>query len=709
MGISDHDLTKDEKTKSTQNHINQDNVSQTLVMYLQSLTPAAQQQFWQKMFSRLQRNNLLNLPEKKQANQTDANKNKVKSANRFQKFIQFFPLPIVITDAHGNFEYINQAFTAKFGYTQEDVPNDKIWSLKAYPDQDYRKQILLTIAQPGYDPKAPRERQIMCKNGEKRIAILQDITIKQENLTFFRDITSQRQVEAEVQKKEREYREIVENSQDLIIVLDFHERILRVNPAVADYLGHSNEKLQGTSIYEILDPKYHPRVQKMMPRKLEGEMEKRVYEVEFISIEGDRIPFEMMSRVIFKEETQVGTLLIARDIRQRKKIAEEQLRQQKIESIGLLAGGIAHDFNNILVSILGNINLLQFDDENCTEEQKTILNEMETATLQARDLAGQLLTFAKGGKPILKQTNISELMEETISFVLRGTNCTSEINIDSDLPDLQIDPSQMKQVIQNLIINARQAMSQGGTITVGVKTHTVTKNAQLPLSSGTYVKIIIKDHGIGIPARLRSKIFDPYFTTKKGGTGLGLTVSYNIIQKHGGYLTFQSEVGQGTTFEIYLPIIAPELSEMGKTPMKAIDSEKKKTILVLDDEEKIHTLLKRAFTKWEYQIISCYDGAEVLTQLEQSNSSYETTHEENTKNRHISIDLIFLDLVIPNGMGGLDTMKEIQARFPAQKVIVFSGYSDDPVLANYTEYGFCDFLVKPFPLNQLKTLLEKWI
>ena len=404
---------------------------------------------------------------------------------------------------------------------------------------------------------------------------------------------------------------------------------------------------------------------------------------------------EVISRLIYRKNQIIGTLVIARDISHRKKIAEERFRQQKIESIGLLAGGLAHDFNNILVSILGNIDLLQMDNTNFNTEQKEICHDLKGATLQARDLTKQLLTFSKGGTPILKPESIENLIQETANFVLRGSPCKCNFFFQPHLPAVDIDASQINQVLNNLIINARQAMPHGGIIDITVSNEEIKPDSIIPLKNGQYIKIQIADQGNGIPKENHHKIFDPYFTTKIGGNGLGLTMSYSIVKKHAGYITFRSEQDEGTTFDIYLPVSNKLIPQQIQS--KTIQTKHKGRILVLDDDTKIHTFLHRVFTKFGYDMESCYDGAEVLSILNKNQTT-------GTK-----FQLIFMDLTIPGGIGGKQAIKDVKDLYPDQKVVVFSGYSNDPILAQHQEFGFCDYLVKPFTIQQLKTICEKWI
>ena len=268
--------------------------------------------------------------------------------------------------------------------------------------------------------------------------------------------------------------------------------------------------------------------------------------------------FRIISTPVLAADGAVSAVIEAvEDITEKKRLEEDVLRAQKLESVGLLAGGIAHDFNNLLTAIMGNISLAkaQLPPDNKTQ---TRLSEAERASLRAKDLTQQLLTFAKGGAPVRRSASISELIQETTRFALSGSNSSSEFAIGHDLHRVEIDEGQISQVIHNLIINADQAMPVGGTIRIVCDEATLADNEAPPLPAGRYIRIAIGDQGVGIPAKHLQRIFDPYFTTKEKGRGLGLASAYSIIRNHDGQISVSSEPGRGTTFTIHLPISESE-------------------------------------------------------------------------------------------------------------------------------------------------------
>ncbi len=612
----------------------------------------------------------------------------IKSQQRYRKIVEHFPFPIAVTTLDGDGEYVNPAFIKSLGYTIEDIPNAKTWHQKAYSDSDYRKFIIEEFESSNFIKTIPRERHITCKNGGIKDFILQGITIGDEELIIYQDITAQR-------KAEINFQEIVENSRDMIFSIDTNAIIQKINPAVTEILGYSEDEIINHSPYEFILPEFHTIAMSGSPVKHNGLNELALLEIDIQKKNGKIVSIEYSTQNIIRNGNIIGFYAICRDISNRKRIDEERFRQQKIESIGLLAGGLAHDFNNILVSIMGNINLLQMEEGTFTKDQQEMLADLENAAFQARDLTKQLLIFSKGGTPIKKPESIEEVIRDSANFILRGSNSKCIFNFEPNLPPVEIDVGQINQVLNNLLINADQAMPDGGIIDIDVSCEKIRSISTIPLVPGRYVKLIIADKGIGIPKDKQHKIFEPYFTTKPAGTGLGLTTSYSILKKHRGYITFSSKEGEGTIFYIYLPISQKNLHKIHKQKKKI--GFPHSDIFVLDDDKNIHKLLRRALSQFNLDMVSCYNGDDILEDFQVAEKSGK------------KIDLVFMDLTIPGGMGGKDAVKILRKEYPYLKIIVFSGYSNDPVIANFKDYGFDGYLEKPFSIEQLKAILNKWI
>jgi PAS domain S-box-containing protein len=387
-------------------------------------------------------------------------------------------------------------------------------------------------------------------------------------------------------------------------------------------------------------------------------------------------------------------MAVMSDITDRKKMEEELQKVQKLESIGTLAGGIAHDFNNILASILGNINLIKMS-LGPDHEAYGRLTMVEKASFRATDLTHQLLTFSRGGAPIKKPILISGIIMESAGFSLRGSNVKCEFNLAGDLWPTEADEGQMSQVIRNLVINADQAMPEGGTIRICAENAVLGAKSGLPLKEGSYLKISIEDQGAGIPEEQLKKIFDPYFTTKQEGSGLGLTIVYSIIKNHDGHITVKSTMGAGTVFTLFLPASdkqVPEEKSAAEAPICG-----KGRILLMDDDVMLREVAGAMLTNIGYEVGFAKDGSEAIALYAGARDSSRP------------FDAVIMDLTIPGGMGGKEAIIKISAIDPHVKAIVSSGYSQDDIMANFREHGFSAVITKPYKITDLSSTLHKVI
>lgn len=389
-----------------------------------------------------------------------------------------------------------------------------------------------------------------------------------------------------------------------------------------------------------------------------------------------------------------GYVIILRDVSEKKRIEEERLRTIKLDSVGILAGGIAHDFNNILTAILGNISLARFILKG-EDHVQTILLEAEKASDRAKGLTHQLLTLSKGGSPVKMDTSIEQLIRDTAEFVLRGSNVSCEFNIPKDFPNIEIDEGQINQVLNNLIINAVQSMPSGGKIIISGDIVMVGEGNPYYLNNGKYIKIAIRDFGSGIPPENIPKIFDPYFTTKETGHGLGLATSYSIIKNHGGHIEVESTLNNGTAFTFYLPAKCSGKNEV-MPESYSINENLNIRILVLEDEENITTFLKEFFIQFNYKADFTNEGSKTVKLYKEAMKSQK-------------YDIVMLDLTIPGGQGGKDTMAELLKIDKSVKGIVCSGYSNDSIMADYRHYGFQACMVKPYQIENLNKTIQSVI
>ncbi|MDI6852043.1 MAG: PAS domain S-box protein [Deltaproteobacteria bacterium] len=397
--------------------------------------------------------------------------------------------------------------------------------------------------------------------------------------------------------------------------------------------------------------------------------------------------------IVDKDGQIIGVVLVFRDITTRRRTEAEFLKMEKLSSLAILAGGIAHDFNNILTGILGNISLAMLSVPQEDEVIAPQLAEAERATLRARDLVQQLLTFAKGGAPVKELASLTEIIRESATFACRGSQVRAEFDLAPDLWPGEVDTGQISQVIQNLTINAVQAMPGGGIVEVLAANVNLSEKSGLPLTPGRYVKICVKDYGVGIPEDHLAKIFDPYFSTKRKGSGLGLATAYSIITNHDGYMTVESKPGEGTAFFVYLPASSRELKPKRQGAAEVVPGKGK--ILVMDDDASVREVAGRILAHLGYQPDYARDGEEAIAAFASALAGGEP------------FDAVIMDLTIPGGMGGKEAIQKLRQLNPETRAIVSSGYADDPIMTHYKKYGFSGVIKKPYRVNTFSKELRR--
>jgi PAS domain S-box-containing protein len=475
---------------------------------------------------------------------------------------------------------------------------------------------------------------------------------------------------------------------DGVVNTDRHGRIQYMNPvaermgnlAAADGIGRSlTEVFPFVDIGNGLPP---PRRSTVAPTTTAGT--ERV-------IEQSRLPIRAV-------DGTDGFVFVFRDITDAVRLEEERLKAVKLESLGVLAGGIAHDFNNLLTAIIGNLELAS-TEASLDPNTREALTAVEDASMRAVGLTKQLLAFAKGGAPVKTTASLSELVRGCTEFVLHGSNVACRFEIQDDLWNVDLDTGQFSQVLHNLVINARQSMPAGGTVVVrGWNVGAAPQSAQAPpLGPGRWVALSIADEGVGIPPEHLSKIFDPYFTTKPGGHGLGLSTSYAAVHAHGGRLSVTSTLGEGTCFVIHLPASTHEPAlRAGDTP----DARTQTTlvrVLVMDDEPDVREIAVRMLTRLGYAAEAVSDGREAITRYADAQSAGHR------------FGVVMMDLTVPGGMGGLEALAELRRLDADIRAIVSSGYSENPVMADFARFGFRGVLAKPYGLAALRAAVEKVI
>ncbi len=380
-------------------------------------------------------------------------------------------------------------------------------------------------------------------------------------------------------------------------------------------------------------------------------------------------------------ELQKSTEQLRAEITQREQIEDELLRARKLESLGVLAGGIAHDFNNFLTVVQGNLELLKMQLES-QEPVQEILDDTATACQRAVFLSSQLLTFAKGGAPVRRLVSVAQLLMDAVHLARAGAQTSIEVSIPDDLRCAEVDPGQIGQVLHNILLNARQAMPEGGIIEVRAEN-----------LADAHVRISILDYGYGIPADVLPRIFDPYFTTKPRGNGLGLATAYAIVVKHGGNLSVKSKPGQGSVFMIDLPA-SPQRPECQAPAATRLQTGTER-LLVMDDEEGLRKLLATILAKLGYEVATARDGAEAIALCEDAKAAGR------------GFDAALLDLTVSGGMGGIEAAAKLKECDPSLKLIVSSGYSDSAVMSDFRKYGFDDVVPKPWVIDEVSEVFRR--
>ncbi len=486
---------------------------------------------------------------------------------------------------------------------------------------------------------------------------------------------------------------------DGVITTDMHGRIVLINKVAEKLTGWRSDEAKGRPLTEVFnivsevtrEPCGNPVDKVIAAGAIIGLANHTV----LIAKDGqERSIADSGAPIRDKNSEIIGVVLVFRDITDQLRMEHELTKVKRLESIGVLAGGIAHDFNNILTAVLGNIELSLFDDL-LTPKTRKLLEEAKKASYRARNLTQQLLTFAKGGEPVREAASLPDVVQDSADFILRGTKVACRYNFPADLWLVDIDKGQISQVVQNIILNASQAMPGGGLVEVSCENVKAPGLLDKFLQKGEkYVKMVIKDNGIGIPANVIDKIFDPYISTKQQGSGLGLAITHSIISKHGGHITVESTPGRGTTFMIFLPAAA-QSCVAGKKVEKAGNAARKSRILIMDDEEQLRQMAQAMLTQMGHEVVPAEDGEEAVRVYQEAMSG------------GTPIDLAIMDLTIPGGMGGKEAAHEILAIDPRARMIVSSGYSTDPIMASCQKYGFCGTLVKPYRFVDLAAVVSK--
>jgi PAS domain S-box-containing protein len=498
--------------------------------------------------------------------------------------------------------------------------------------------------------------------------------------------------EAALRDSERRYRSVVEDMPAMVCRFRPDGTLTFVNSAYCNFFKKDRSELLGENFFRFLSDTDHPRVREHFTA-LGPDRPTVTCEHLVEAPDGGQGWQEWIDRALFDRNGHlVEFQSIGRDITDKRRMEMELHKVQKLESIGVLAGGIAHDFNNFLTAIVGNISLLRLYQQT-GEDVGERLDEMQKAAMRAKELTQQLLTFSKGGKPVKEILQIAGLISDAAHFTLRGSNVRCDCQFPEDLWSVEIDGGQIAQVINNLVLNADQAMPGGGVITIESANLELPPGNAFSLPPGRYIRVSIRDQGMGIAREHLQRIFDPYFTTKQKGSGLGLAVSHSIVEKHSGRLSVDSELGKGSEFCLVLP--AAETDRRPETVPRASPLSGQGKILVMDDETLVRDVLKKMLELLGYEVVLTREGREALEFYRDAMAA------------GAPCDAVILDLTIPGGMGGREAIRHLQEIDPHVRGIVSSGYSNDPVMADPRAFGFREVVSKPFQIQEIGEALRR--
>jgi PAS domain S-box-containing protein len=603
-------------------------------------------------------------------------------------------------DGNGHFVYTNQVWRETLGYTEAELPELVVFDIIDPSYHAHCHELLHKVT----DGKSVNQAEVvfLAKDGRKIIVegSVSCDTADGEAANcrgIFRDITARKQAEAALAAEKEQLAVTLRSIGDGVITTDTEGRIVLINKVAEELTGWSQEEACGLPldrVFHIVSAKTGERCENPAEQVLRtGITVSLASQTALVSKDGTkRIIADSGAPICNSESAIIGAVLVFRDITEQLALEINQQRAEKLESVGILAGGIAHDFNNMLTGIVGNISIAKMYAEADSKIHER-LAVAEKAAFRARDLTHQLLTFAKGGAPVMKTSSIQEILTDLSKFALRGSNVRCCFDIADDLWRGNMDTGQISQVIHNLLINADQAMPAGGQILVKAENKVLTSHDGLPLQNGNYVHISVCDAGIGIAAENLPRIFDPYFTTKEKGSGLGLATSYSIVKNHDGCITVDSTPGEGTTFHVFLPASPQGPAKSKQQWSKAVTGSGR--ILVMDDEEMIRDIAGALLRVIGYSVTFAEDGEQAIALYRESMDKKEP------------FDVVIMDLTVPGAMGGKEAITQLLELDPQVKALVSSGYSTDPVMSDYRSFGFKGMVLKPYVIEDLSKALQR--
>ncbi|HJV34797.1 PAS domain S-box protein [Geomonas sp.] len=626
----------------------------------------------------------------------------VESEERFQAIYDNVNDALFIHDpVSGHIMDVNRTMSAMFGYSRQEAIHLRVQELSLGEPPYSQEEALALIRQTAQGIPQISEWRSRKKDGTIfwSEVNMRGATINGQEriIVMVRDIEARKMAEEALRQNEELLKVLMEEMPVGIGWTDESGAVQYLNRCLIDWLGYTIDDLPTIDrwlLSTLPDPEYRAKIKEAWSRAMAATRTPGAvvspFEARLTCSDGSVRHVILNLRLVHNRIVYIFT-----DVTRWQSMQSELLKTQKLESLAILAGGIAHDFNNILTGILGNISFLGLLLDGSHPARKPLENA-EKASLRAAELAHQLLTFAKGGQPVMKPVSVADLVQESLNLALRGSKVTTTVDIAASLDGILADEGQMSQVFNNVIINALQAMPEGGALGVRGENVILDADNSAALPAGCYVRVSFTDQGCGITMEDQQKIFDPYFTTKAGGTGLGLASVHSIVAKHQGKIEVDSTLGHGTTFTFYLP----SAGELVATPPPAsqppaLEAVSKGAILVMDDEEPIRTLTTGILEFLGYSVTTCSTGEEAVSLYREARETGEPFF------------AVIMDLTVPTGMGGKDAARHILALDPAARLIVSSGYSNDPVMARFAEHGFCAAIIKPYRSTEIQQALSE--
>lgn len=594
--------------------------------------------------------------------------------------------PVTVYDPDANIVLLNELGARNFGLPREEVEGRPLRDFVSDKHDETAERVRRVLEQ--RQLLLVEDRIELPEGAQWFLSILQPLSQSPPRvLVHSYDITDLKRAE----ENARFQAKLLDSVEQGVVASDGEGRIIYFNRWAQQLYGWSGSEQMGQHVRGLVSPPEH--AQQALAVLQQGRS--WTGELEVCRPDGTTVPIHATLTPVFGDDDATLTAIVgvSYDLTERKRMEQDLLRINNLESLGLLAGGIAHDFNNLLTAVLGNISLLQPTLESA--QARELAADAELGARHCQQLANQLLTFSRGGAPVKEPLDITSRVEDAIQLSLRGSKSRATFAWCASPPNVECDWNQLGQVFQNLALNASQAMPSGGELRVKGEAREVQSSGLVPLPApGPYFVVELEDTGVGISEDHMARVFDPYFTTKTDGNGLGLAIAHSVVTRHGGHITLRSVVGQGTTCAVYLPASTKPSAPTSVAPISS-RQQRAGRVLIVDDDELVARVLSRMLTKLGYQPEWAAEGDIALERV------------EDAVKRGAPYRIVVTDLTVPGGKGGLEIVADLKVLDPGVRVVIASGYANAPAVAEYASHGFDDYIIKPFRRADLKKVLDR--